>query len=357
MESTTTLKATRPDELSIKNMILAMQAYGWYLLKNWYWIVLIAVGVGAVFYWKTPESPPLYEAKISFFVKTPNLNKENKEIVKIYSNLTRTRNILEKACLQEVFIGEEKDLLINHYLKVYLPQRPILQTALPSDFSFSTHDKTKFTAKEQHAFNLIIGLLQQPSQKAMDGFLRINIDEQMGTVTLFTLTQSATLSMNIVNGVYTAAKMLFLDAAGFGWEKAYVQLKIQADSLQNGFEKSLYSYQYMQDKYQRDVKKYVNARESNLRSAESKLNKLSVKAEMYKLNYLETLEQLKVAEVRRHTSTPMIEIIDQTHPPIAAFVPNRKMVLAKGAIIGAVMAIFLLIAGRFYKEIMTEEII
>ncbi len=354
MESNTAIKVGRPDELSIKNLILSIQYYCWYLLKNWYWILITAITTGAALYWRAPQSAPLYEAKISFFIKTPNLNKENKEIVKIYSNLTRTRNILEKACLQKVFIGEKKDLLINHYLKIYLPKRSVLSKILPTNFRFSANKKEDFSAKEQHAFNLVIGLLQGASSRDLDGFLRININEQMGTVTLFTLTQSATLSMNIVDAVYISAKSLFLETAGFGWDKAYRELKMQADSLQNGFEKSLYSYQYMQDKYQRDVKKYENARERSLRSAESKLNKLSVKAEMYKLNYLETLERLKEAEVKRHTSTPMIEIVDQTHPPIAAFIPNRNKIFAKGSIIGAFAAIFLLIAVRFYKEIMVS---
>jgi uncharacterized protein involved in exopolysaccharide biosynthesis len=92
-----------------------------------------------------------------------------------------------------------------------------------------------------------------------------------------------------------------------------------------------------------------------IKSLQQQIARLEVNADIFKINYLATIESLKFSQNKLNLKLPIIEVLEQTMPPISANKPSAVTAAIKGGFLGSLLAMFLIIVVNVFLDILKEE--
>lgn len=356
MQSTTenTHYTQLTDEISIRQFVNLTFVYFRLILKRWYLLAFGFMLLGGFKYYQIAKIKPSFPARVKILIQPQDNAKENKHSVKVFAQLSNSPNLLTNVLLENVNEGDSSKLLINAYLNTYFKMKPEeLDSSIPTGFQIKNNKIANATATERMVINKVLEKLGTPMADFTDGFVSISVDDEMGFVTINLSTPAEELSLLMLDEIYKHVKVLLNNSHTFADQKAYDNFQKDVDSLSTNYKQAYYKLNRLKDLRGRELKKEKpNSRE--VRYLEKKIHKLEVLAEVYKVEYLASVEQLKAAQMDRDKNALLIHELEQTIAPIVPYMPNPKVVGIKFGIFGAALAVMLVLFGRIYSNLSLE---
>lgn len=352
-ENTKQIHANSFDEISVKKFIREILSIVLYLLKKWYWIVLGVALLGGVRYYQISQIKPTYPAKIKLFIRPQKIAKENKLLLQTYVQLMHSRTLLEELFLEKIDSNGEEELLINKYLATYYEYKPNeIDSDIPRGFLIEGDSLSKLNIDELSVFNKVMDKVSTPFADYSDGFVDISADYDLGLVVINVSTPTTELSLLLLDRLCSKVKRLLPELNDYPHEKAFSKLSSQADSLSQGYKQTYYQLNLYRDKRGRIIQD--SSRINEVKSLEKKIHRLEADAEVYKLEYLASLEQLKVSQVDVGQNTLLIREVERTLPPIKAYQPSSLVEGVKWGVLGGILSIVLMVFLRIFRNLYQE---
>lgn len=342
------------DEISIRKLIGEILSIIRYLLKKWYWIALGVVLLGGIRYYQISQIKATYPAKIKLFVRPQKIAKENKLLLQTYTQLMSSRILLEELFLEKIEMDTTKDLLINNYLETYYKHKSNeIDSDIPNGFKIKGDSLSQLSLDELSVFNKVMDKVTTPKSDYSDGFIGISADYDLGLITINVSTPTTELSLLLLDRLYQKVKKLLLGLNDYPLEKAFSNLSSEADSLSSGYKQTYYQLNLYRDRRGRIIQD--SSRIGEVKSLEKKIHRLEADAEVYKLEYLAVLEQLKASQVDMGQNALIIREVERTLPPIKEYQPSPIVESVKWGMLGGVLSIvliaFLMIFKNLYQEL------
>lgn len=345
---------TAADEISIKLFLKIVISYIQLVLKRWYLVVLFFALFGYYEYRNINKVIETYPAKIKVYIRPQDIAKENQQLIKVFSQLLNSRSLSEQLLMQEVTIEGEKDLIINHYLFVYYSLNPNgLDEEIPSNFYLKNKSLENLSLTERKVLNLIVSKLITPVGGFTDGFISIGSEFELGFVTLNISSPSEELSLVILDQLYKLGVKLVKKSTVFAQNKAFEKLNTETDSLSREYKATYIKLNDYKDRRGREIKK-EEPDVNTIKYLERRIHKLEVRSEIFKTQYLASLEQEKFAQIELDQKSLLIHEMERTSAPIQPYRPSSKVAAIKFGIVGSFLAIFLVVITRIYSNIARE---
>ncbi|MFK7935398.1 MAG: hypothetical protein AB8G22_17925 [Saprospiraceae bacterium] len=356
MKDTTTepVYARKPDEISIRSLILTSRDMLFLVIRRWYLILLGALLLGGYQFYQFRKIKPTYPALVKLLVRPQNVANENKLLVQIYSKLINSRSLLEDLFLTPVDELKPDQLLINEYLQTYFTYKPEgLSGDIPTDFQFEHSELPDLNLKEKQVFKLVMDKVITPMSDFTDGFVSITTEDALGFITINISSPTEELSLQILELLVIKAEKLLVDNTVFAPKLAFKNLQTQTDSLAASYKESYYQLNKRRNSYQRELK-LENPKDAELKYLEKKIHRLEADTEIEKTKYLASLEQMKIAQVDMDQKSLLIQQIERTYAPIQSYQPSAKRAAIKGAIGGGAFFVFLIVLFQIYRNVVAE---
>jgi hypothetical protein len=356
MSSTDNLleNAKRPDDISVRGLLLKAKEYLLLLIRRWWLITVFAFLFGGQSFYSVRQVKPVYPGEITLLVNTKNTAKENKNRVLVFSRFLTSRKAIEKILLEPVdSLGS--DLLINKYLHVYFQYKPEgLSEDIPVDFLFTHNTQADFTDIEAVVFKEIVSKISTYEAGYADGFVTVSLEETLGLITFGIATPDADLTMMIIEKLNLHFQDLIFTYSSFAETNAYNNLKANSDTLEMQYRRVTSRLSKAKNNYQFILDKNKNTVNSETLFRGEEIEYLQGEAELYKAKYLENLKQLKIAQSAMNMTRPIVEVIKQTLPPLEYYKPSALRAALKFGMVGAFLMIVLIILHKVFMDILEE---
>ncbi|MDB4727650.1 hypothetical protein OAF63_02580 [Saprospiraceae bacterium] len=345
----------RPDDISIRGLILKIKENIFLVLRKWWIVGIFLIGFGAYDYFETNKAIPVYPGKTVLLVKLQDLAKENKSKILVYSRFANAQSIVKKILLKPI-VEDSSRLLINVYLDTYFKLNPSgLPAFIPSGFKFQHGNYADFSDKESLVFKSIVNKMITPIAGYADGFINVSVNESLGMITLAIATPSEALTIAIIDSLRENLVEQTLDNAIYPEKMAYTTFKQDADSLEQKYKETYYRLLKVRNQYGNILLMKEDSLSPKIKSLQQQIARLEVNADIFKINYLATIESLKFSQNKLNLKLPIIEVLEQTMPPISANKPSAVTAAIKGGFLGSLLAMFLIIVVNVFLDILKEE--
>lgn len=345
----------RPDEISIRGLILKLKEYFLSVLRRWWIVTLFAGGLGSYNYFEINNVIPVYSGKTVLLLKLQDLAKESKAKILIYSRFANAQTVVKRMLLKPAY-EDSSELLINTYLRTYFELKPHgLPDFIPSNFRFTHTECSDFTKIEQRVFKSIIKKLTTSVAGYADGFINVSINEGLGMITLAIATPSEELTFAVINSLSKKWQALTLEHAVFSENITYQSFREEAVSLEKNYKDTYFKLLDTRNQHGNILLLKKDSLSPKIHQLQKEIARMEVEADIYKINYLATIESLKGAQNKLNLNLPIIEVIEETLPPIPAVKPSTVTASVKGGIMGSIIAIFLIVIVKVFLDILKEE--
>jgi len=344
----------RPDDISVRGLLLKAKEYLLLLIRRWWLIALFACLFGGQSYYSVRQIKPVYPGELTLLVNTQNTAKENKNRVLVFSRFVTSHKVFEEILLEPAgSLGG--DLLINKYLETYFKFKPeALSEDIPDQFVFSHNNQAEFTDAEALVFKEIVKKISTHESGYADGFVTVSVEETLGLITFGIATPDADLTMLIIAELKQHFQDLIFNYAAFAETNTYKDLKIESDTLES-------QYRIIANRLSRARNIYQNILRVNKDSITAEATKkarqiefLEVEADIYKSKYLVTLKELKISQNNMNMKIPIVEVLRQTLPPLEYYKPSALRAALKFGIVGAFLIVVLIILHKVFMDILEE---
>ena len=352
--SDNTTQNTSKAPLSTQQMLDIAKAYAWTLFKFSWLMVLMAVVVGKLMRDRKLDSPTTYTANYSFTINK-EATKKQQNIASLFGGpgggteenvnfkrlqeLVLTRQVLARVLFDTIELRHEKpgetDLLINHYLNLFYYKNQTPEQA-KENFYFKTDSIDPFNRKANYLLgyvhNLIVRnhLLLEPSPAGLMHMKVVSISEDF--------------SYELSHALYRALDSYYSEEASRQKERFFEMAGERARELRGK----------LNDAEQR----YINHLNTNGAEASGRNNTLIktqfLSSELTKStqSYFKAVANAEAAEVayQEQLQTPSIMAVDPPLYPLVKMVPNPFLHMIAGGILGAGLAFFLIVGGKFFWD-------
>jgi len=205
------------DELTLKELILAVLEYFRFFLKRWYWFVLGGLLVGGAFFYTAYASPAVYTAPLTFML---NDEKESSigagailgslglgggdgggsKVSKLLE-LGKSRKVLSRVLFDSVEIGGNEKLLADHIIDIYDYHENWQESKLLNGFHFGSGKPSTGDSAGNKAFKQLYTKLISDNE----GLLTLDVDNLSG---LFEL-RASTLHPELLGVILTGIVLFF----------------------------------------------------------------------------------------------------------------------------------------------------
>lgn len=346
--------AKRPDDISVRGLLLKAKEYLLLLLRRWWLIALFALLFGGQSFYSVRQIKPVYPAEVTLLVNTQNTAKENKNRVLVFSRFVTSHKVFAQILLEPTdSLGGT--LLVNKYLKTYFELKPEgLSNEIPANFLFSHSHQADFTQIEKVVFKRIIEKISTYEAGYADGFVSVSLEETLGLITFGIATPDADLTILIIEKLNAYFQNLIFDYSSFAETTTYKNLKLESDTLENKYRIIASSLSRVRNNYQNLLRMNGDTITNEVSKKAKQIEFLEVEADIYKSKYLVTLKELKFAQNKMNMSKPIVEVIKQTLPPLENYKPSALRAALKFGMVGAFLMIVLIILHKVFMDILEE---
>lgn len=345
---------TRSDELSLRSLFLKTGEYLSWFIRFWYIPILFALAFGIYSYYQISLLKSVYPGEIKLLVKVQDIAKESKNKILIYSRFTNSDKIIGEMLLERVLDDQDSELIANFYLQTYEKHLPEgLPEGVKTGFRFEHNEPSLFSDEEKLAYRNIVKRVTGKEKHYSGGYINVNVDENLGIITLITATPAEELTFLLLNRLKQKFELITLDNAAYSERNSYEAFQVESDTLEQHYREVYYDLLKYKERYQLFLKK-MEETDGKMRRLQKIIAQKEIEADIYKSKYLVTLQHLKASQNNMNIRVPIIEVLSESLPPLEAHKPNALKRGIKNAIIGAVCALVLLMLVKLFRDIMQE---
>lgn len=327
------------DELTLKELILAVQDYFRYFLRKWYWFLVGAILMGGVLYWNAYSEPVTYAASLTFML---NESKDSPSgagailgglglggsssgggVAPKLLELSKSRKVLTRVLFDSATVDGKTQLIADHLLEVYDYDERWEDNEVMFGFRFNEKKPLPDDQRGNRVLKSLIGMLTSPES----GLLNIEYNEMAGIFDARVNSIHPDLSIHIVNGVYEELLKYFIDASTASKQQTVLQLRTRADSVQ----RELVVVEAQLARFQ-DRSSNITLRQSSVRGRE-------LEREVYILStmYGEIVKNRETAAFLLASEKPTFNLIDSPLEPLQAERAKTMSALITGLVLGGVL--------------------
>lgn len=338
-----------------KDWLSIAKEYAWTIFKFSPLIVVFAIVLGKLMRERKMNSPTVYTANYSFKVNQ-EASRKQQDIASLFGGanagggsnvnfkrlqeLILTRQVLARVMFDTISLRKSKpvkaDLLINHYLDLfyYVDQTP---EKAKKNYYFATDTIDPFNERANHLIryvhNQIIRnhLILEPSPA---GIMNIKVTSS-----------SEDFSYELVHSLYRALNKFYNEEATRQTQIFYEMAKDRASQLLGQLRQA-----------ERAYITYANTHSAEARGRNNTLIEtqfLSTDLKRATQSYFSALANMESAKVAydKQRETPSITAVDPPLYPLPKLVPNPFLHMIAGGIVGAGLAFFLIVGGKFFWDL------
>ena len=345
------------DEVSLKSVILTLQEYFWYLLRNWFWIMIPVVIFVGIKVYQTKTTPVSYKAHLTFILNDNYNNASG--LSGLLGNfgiggsntgftpytlieMATSLKLVQRVLLQKVEIKDTLDYFANHLIRQYKYHEKWEEDGIDDYRNFKfLHDSTDlFNPVEWGALKTLHGkVIGLGDQKRLIIFY---YDDDTSIITLTAETSSHEMSLKLANAFYDELKSFYITKTTQQQIQTFDLVTHKADSLRSLLRQMEYSLAAFEDQNR------------NLWTKKDRLDKarLTREVNIISLMYGETVKNLEIADFALKNALPSIESIDRPYPPIPPSRPSLLINIIFGILMGGILGTGVLIGVKIYRDIM-----
>jgi hypothetical protein len=346
------------DELTLKELVLAVQEYFYFFLSKWYWFVLGGLIVGGGFCYYAYSTPSVYTAPLTFMLndekeasigagailgslglggggKGGGGSKVNKLL-----ELGKSRKVLSRVLFDSVAINGNRKLLADHIIDIYGYHDNWQDSELLKGFYFGDGIPAPDDPVGNNAFKQLYNKLVTDDE----GLLELEVDEFSGLFDLRANTLHPELSVALATGTYARLSEYFITASVSGKEETLAQLEERADSVKIELAKAEGVLARFEDRSSQ-----VLLRKNTIRGQE--LNRTVL---ILSTMYAEILKNKETAAFLLANEKPAFNLIDAPLEPLAQTKESRIFALIIGGLLGVILTGIILFFTKLVRDAMAS---
>ena len=351
------------DEITLKELILKIREF-WLELWGKKWIILgVAIIGAAVFAVRAKMQETTYTTGLSFMVTENDQNDQNAflnldgqiELRGIGNNkiteLARSGRIIHQVLLSQDVIGDRRDYLANHLIKLYGLDKKWAEEKMVEqyknlhlkDFLFSRDDLDEFVPKELRALSIIHDLVSGNNITGNKGLATTSYNEDTEIFRLSVKTREENLSMRLIEGIYEELQDFYIEDKIGAPQRAFEVVSAEADSLLRVLSSLEGRLAYTKD------------RNRGVSSSQASINLSKLERDVSKANqeYEESVRSKKRLEMLLQGGTPTFQVIDQTFFPVRNASSLLKALIL-GGFLGGFLSSFFVIGRKIVRDAMAQ---
>ena len=340
------------DEISLRDIILAVREYSREVLRNWFWVLAFSLPISGFLLYKAIKSKPEYTASLTFLVNgnegsslgiaaiagklgLDGLGGKGTNLDKI-TDLSKSRRIVQLALFHRMNIDGQDDFFANHLIREQeLHKAWEKDTTGLTGFLFKHNDFERFSRTDNSALLKLYDILS-----GKKGIFSCSFTKTSEMLTLDLTTKNETLSIELLKAIFSELGDFYVEKTVIKEAKTYKVLKNQSDS----------------------IKRLARAREAAAASfddsqrglifSQDKLPSEQMKKEalIYNTMYAESQKNLAIAGFALESKAPYIQEIDIPIAPIEPVRKSKKMALIIGLLVGGFLGTLFIILRKKIRD-------
>jgi hypothetical protein len=342
--------ARAKDEVTIIDFIIKIKINLLKLNKNKWYIIISAIAFSTLFFLYSYFDKTKYKAELTFMVYQdegsklggglssmlgaiglPSSDKVNLEKI---IELSKTNQILFETLFDSTIVDGRNDYLVNHFIILYE-----LDKNFDNKIRFTTSDFNKLSLEQKQLLNIAKDLLV-----GKKGILESSFGVKTGIMNFSLTTLNENLSIDFLTKHFKNLSAYYIDKSIAKETRTYQILKNKVDGLygsMNYNERSAASYENKNLGVWQEIDKVqpkINRRDATINT----------------IVYGEALKNLELADFTLRNKTPFIQEIDTPFTPLEKIKKSVKLFTILGALIGAILASFIILIINYFKGLKFE---
>lgn len=341
------------DELTLRELILAIQDYRRYFLRKWYWFVIGGLALGGLLFYVAITGEVTYVAPITFVMEGEKKPATGGDLLSTLGlgggsgnnamkliEMAQSRQIVSKVLFDSAVVNGKNQFIADHLIEVYDYHADWEESLELNNFRFDGNvpDKNDFTGNR--ALKSVYGKLMRGDEPLCTA----NYDELSGVFTLSCNTLAPELSIAITESLYEKLVSYYVESTIASRQKTYDQLKYRADSVRIALVNA-------------DAKSARFRDKGNLILNTSSSQGLQLNREVMMLSamYAEIVKNKESTAFILANSTPAFSLIDVPLMPLSVNETSWKNYLVIGVFLGAILVGVLLFFKKLVNDAMVNE--
>ena len=329
------------------------------LRKWWVFVLFAALFLGAA-YWHINRQTTLYTAKMSFMTTDDGGSGGFSRILQLAGQFgmggsqaaLKTDKIVEllsskymvyDALLKEVELDGKKDLLANHFLRIFQAQQNGGEAVDTNVFRFRSTKPAEFGFEENKSIQGIYSAIAR-------GFLSVTAGKKSGIIKVNCTSPSEKFSKTFTEQLVYSLRDYYEEKAVEQQRETYRLISERTDSINNALRDAEYALAAWLD----DNRTALKARTVMAQKLVAR-ERYKRKAEILSVMYEEAVKNRELAHMNLLSSTPVIQIIDYPAYPLAELRPNALFIYAAALVASFGLAAFLIIFNKLVRDALREE--
>ncbi len=344
------------DEISLKELILLIQAYIKELFKYWWIIVIFVILFVSLMVYRTLNKDISYTSSMTFM-----MNDEKSSTMGIAGGLLnsfgfgggennldklvkllRSRSIIKKALFNKIIIDGEEDFIANHVMRV--ENIEIFEDEEQTQrFFFKNSNFDRFDRLSNEALLTLHAFIA--GTKNNKGILSNSIDETSGIISLELTSLSETLAVEFLIILFNVIDEYYVEKTIEKNQRTYSIIENKVDSI-NGL---VYNKEYR-------LAELIDSRRKLIKTT-TKLDQLRLEKDLKILieQQIEATKLKEQAEFSLLNTTPIIQKVDFPIYPIFPNSPSLLKAIIIGGFIGGFLSVVFIVIRKIYRDAMASD--
>ena len=336
------------DEITLKELILKVQEYFWYLWGKKWWIILAGLIGGGIGFYRAWATPVTYMAELTYMVNEDEgaklsgaatiltqfgLGSSGSEynLDKIVA-LSKSRRIVQKVLLDSTVVDGNDDLVANHLVNILNLHADWANSLNLKDFYFDNNELESFNRSAKRALKIIY--LKVAGGENKPGLLNSTYTESTGILRLAVTSENEDLSIALTKGIYTYLSNFYVKQSTEKQRETFQQLNAEVDSISIALSIAENKLANFQDRSQGLLSR---------RDALPK-NTFSREVQVLAIMYGEALKNRETAAFILKNKTPFFQILDGVLEPAKVIAKSKFVSSIVSALIAMLgVGVFLMI--------------
>lgn len=351
------------DEISLREMILKIQGWLFYLRTKWLSIGLVAFLFALIGYIYASSQKQIYIADLTFALEDEKSAAGSLSgAIGIASSLgidlggggaggafsgsnllelMKSRTLIEKALLNPIIVNDRTLSLADYYIEIIRLKKEVNEISSLQNIQFNVlEDRAKFTLAQDS----LLGVLYQ--QIAGNGGLLsvFQKDKKVSIITIEVKSTDELFSKKFAETIVRVVSDFYIDTRSKKAKLNYEILQRQTDSVRNELNAAITGVAVANDNT------YNLNPAANIHRAPSARRQVDVQANTAILTQL--VVNLEMAKVSLRKETPLIQVIDTPILPLRKDKTSKLSSLIIGGLLGVGMTVLFWVLIRIWKKIM-----
>lgn len=348
------------NDVSLKDLIFKLKEYWLESKRNW---KLIAIVTGSLltfmFVYNYVILPDTYSAKVTFMLNDDSDapsglssiigligggSSSNYSLDKVIA-LALSRRIIEDALFSKGTIRGKNDYYANHLIRAqnfhfkWKWFSPDL-----ANFYFERDSTAAFSRKENKALLYIYAMIAGNPDQGVDGYLKSNVSETSGIMSLSLTTNSEELSIQLMRKIYEKLGTFYVDKTIEKQKFTYDLIRQKRDSIYRALNRTDYSQASFQDTHFGLIMQ--TPRVSGIQ--------IQRQNQILGLMYGEAVKNTETADFALKNKIPFVQAIDLPISPLRSNTPGWIKLTIIGLFLGLFLSVGFIIVRKVIRGAMKE---